>query len=577
MLSLINNNLGGKKLNQINEHLQIERKNLINLFKLVIKNLIESSSASSKTNENYWENTKSNLNDFFDVFENIIDHGFKGSKKGFYSSFNRHDYSSILNIAETKFDYLNFKTIKDIIEIKTSLGKFRAWIRILLMQKQLANYFNLLIQEKELLAELYETEAILLSEESNMIAGLLIGLSALDFSIDMKSELDVLDEPLQLLKYSNYLREKIPELENTEFEESVEKQNKKLYELLDQKNYIEEINKKLKSESDITSKRLIEVETSNEFFKNELMKFKLENLQLKSMIERIESEKLNIESEFKLKYDSLYQDQAIERETFEISKSGLDQMYIELQKKILEETKIKTSYENEIKVQQIMKNELEVALKLMDHNLVEKQTSINKLRDQLEQIKTLNLDLNTQLQSITTKFNDVKQRNETLKNENEMLKKQAKDKENYLNEKMDKFEKNSNDLLFFQKKKIELEVDLSIEKNWRQELQDELDKKSILIKSLSKDSQKLAELKKEYEKSKIELSNMKLNNLELEKTLEEMGSKLGVSQIKMEDFKEVTKQFSEYQWEQDDAVTICKLCNKEFNVARRKHHVRKAC
>ena len=117
-------------------------------------------------------------------------------------------------------------------------------------------------------------------------------------------------------------------------------------------------------------------------------------------------------------------------------------------------------------------------------------------------------------------------------------------------------------------------MNLSIEKNWRQELQDELDKKLILIKSLNEDSQELIELKKEYEKLKIELLNSKLSNLELEKTLEEMGCKLGVSQIKMEDFKEVTKQFSEYQWEQDDAVTICKLCNKEFNVARRKHHVK---
>ena len=236
MLSIINNNLGSNKPNQINENLQIERKNLINLFKLVIKNLLESSSLSSKTNENYWENNKSNLNDFFDVFENIINHGFKGSKKGFYSSFIRHDYSSILNIAETKFDYQNFKTIKDIIEIKTSLGKLRAWIRILLMQKQLANYFNLLIQEKELLAELYENEAILLSEESNMIAGLLIGLSALDISLDMKSQLDTLDAPLQLLNYSKYLREKIPDLENTELEVNDDEKNRKLYEILDQKN-----------------------------------------------------------------------------------------------------------------------------------------------------------------------------------------------------------------------------------------------------------------------------------------------------------------------------------------------------
>lgn len=72
-----------------------------------------------------------------------------------------------------------------------------------------------------------------------------------------------------------------------------------------------------------------------------------------------------------------------------------------------------------------------------------------------------------------------------------------------------------------------------------------------------------------------ELSYLKLSNIDLEKTLEEMGSKLGNSVVKMEDIKEVNKQFSEFQWEQDDQVTICKQCNAEFSVARRKHHCRR--
>ena len=43
----------------------------------------------------------------------------------------------------------------------------------------------------------------------------------------------------------------------------------------------------------------------------------------------------------------------------------------------------------------------------------------------------------------------------------------------------------------------------------------------------------------------------------------------------MEDFKEVTQQIQDFEWEKDDEVKICKLCNKEFNVARRKHHCRR--
>ena len=85
MLSLINNS-SSYKLSQLlspveQENLRIERKNLINIFKLVVKNLIESCSASLQCVGDI-DRTLVNLSDFFDVFENILNHGFKGSKKG---------------------------------------------------------------------------------------------------------------------------------------------------------------------------------------------------------------------------------------------------------------------------------------------------------------------------------------------------------------------------------------------------------------------------------------------------------------------------------------------------------------
>ncbi len=47
-----------------------------------------------------------------------------------------------------------------------------------------------------------------------------------------------------------------------------------------------------------------------------------------------------------------------------------------------------------------MKSELEEALKLLDKNLSEKIEFINKLRDQLEQVKAINLDLVEQVQVV---------------------------------------------------------------------------------------------------------------------------------------------------------------------------------
>lgn len=84
MLSLISST-SSYKLNQLNsieqESLKIGRKNLINIFKLVVKDLIESSAVIIHNADNIDESLL-NLCDFFNVFENILDHGFKGSKKG---------------------------------------------------------------------------------------------------------------------------------------------------------------------------------------------------------------------------------------------------------------------------------------------------------------------------------------------------------------------------------------------------------------------------------------------------------------------------------------------------------------
>lgn len=84
MMSLINGS-SGYKLNQLasteqENTLKIERQNLLNIFRLVIKDLIQTSSGSVQNAENFDKNEK-NLTDFFDVFENILNHGFKGSKK----------------------------------------------------------------------------------------------------------------------------------------------------------------------------------------------------------------------------------------------------------------------------------------------------------------------------------------------------------------------------------------------------------------------------------------------------------------------------------------------------------------
>ena len=55
------------------------------------------------------------------------------------------------------------------------------------MQKKLADYFRILIEQKDnLLAEYYETKALLRSEEAVLITGLLFSLNIVDCNLCLK-------------------------------------------------------------------------------------------------------------------------------------------------------------------------------------------------------------------------------------------------------------------------------------------------------------------------------------------------------------------------------------------------------
>ena len=69
----------------------------------------------------------------------------------------------------------------------TQLGRARAWLRLALMQKKLADYFRILIEQKDnLLAEYYESRALLRSEEGVLITGLLFSLNIVDCNLCLK-------------------------------------------------------------------------------------------------------------------------------------------------------------------------------------------------------------------------------------------------------------------------------------------------------------------------------------------------------------------------------------------------------
>jgi len=211
------------------------------------------------------------LKHFFIVFEHILYHGYNGKKTfPINTASNRKDLWPLIELISKKTTDNHMTeiltSIKEMTHLRTALGRVRAWLRLALMQKHLSDYFKILIDQRQELTELYDNEAILLSDESILIPGLLLGLNALDVNLCLK-EL-TLDTPIEPpIHYSLYLQERRILAKNSNANESlfddqdndsaisntgtidgnnVESSNEqRLSSVLDQKHYLEELNNNL--------------------------------------------------------------------------------------------------------------------------------------------------------------------------------------------------------------------------------------------------------------------------------------------------------------------------------------------
>ncbi|XP_072269518.1 RUN domain-containing protein 3B [Pyxicephalus adspersus] len=72
--------------------------------------------------------------------------------------------------------------------VSSSRAKGRAWIRVALMEKRLSEYITAALRDYKTTRRFYDDGAIVLGEEANMLAGMLLGLNAIDFSFCLKGE-----------------------------------------------------------------------------------------------------------------------------------------------------------------------------------------------------------------------------------------------------------------------------------------------------------------------------------------------------------------------------------------------------
>ncbi|XP_066088594.1 protein RUFY3 isoform X4 [Saccopteryx bilineata] len=347
-----------------------ERMNLMNMAKLSIKGLIESALNLGRTLDSDY----APLQQFFVVMEHCLKHGLK-AKKTFLGQ-NKSFWGPLELVEKLVPEAAEITaSVKDLPGLKTPVGRGRAWLRLALMQKKLSEYMKALINKKELLSEFYEPNALMMEEEGAIIAGLLVGLNVIDANFCMKGE--DLDSQVGVIDFSMYLKDG----NSSKGSEG----DGQITAILDQKNYVEELNRHLNATVNNLQAKVDALEKSNTKLTEELAVANNRIITLQEEMERVKEESSYIlESNRKgPKQDRTSEGQAL----------------CEARKHLKEETQLRLDVEKELEIQISMRQEMELAMKMLEKDVCEKQDALVCLRQQLDDLRALKHELAFKLQS----------------------------------------------------------------------------------------------------------------------------------------------------------------------------------
>uniref|UniRef100_A0A7N6BXA0 RUN domain-containing protein n=1 Tax=Anabas testudineus TaxID=64144 RepID=A0A7N6BXA0_ANATE len=455
----------------------IERANLLSMLKLSVKVLIQSSLSLGRTLDSEYPP----LQQFFVVLEHCLKHGLK-AKKSFIGP-NKSIWGPLELIEKLCPESISIATsARDMPGIKTGLGRARAWLHLALMQKKVADYMKAVLDRKDLLSEFYDSGAFMMEEEGAVMGGLLVGLNVIDANLCIKGE--DLDSQVGVIDFSLYLKDSA----NSE----TPKDDAKMTAILDQKHYIEELNRHLSCTVTDLQVKMDSLEKTNSKLVEELTAATDRINSLREEQEQLRTEKDSILQSSQKKEEAALQDSQVELETYKQTRQGLDEMYNVVWKQYKEEKRIRQELEHELELQVSLKQEMEVAMKLLEKDTHEKQDTLVALRLQLDQVKTLNVQMFHKAQSLG----------------------------------------------FFCVHRLGLENELRTEREQRQNLQKALQREQDNSIELRTQLQQLQGLHADLKQEKQQLQQ---TCEQQEQALQEMGLHLSQSKLKMEDFKEVNK------------------------------------
>uniref|UniRef100_A0A3B4ACN5 Uncharacterized protein n=1 Tax=Periophthalmus magnuspinnatus TaxID=409849 RepID=A0A3B4ACN5_9GOBI len=515
------------------DHMSIERSNLLSMMKLSIKVLIQSSLSLGRTLDSEYPP----LQQFFVVLEHCLKHGLK--KKSFIGQ-NKSIWGPLELVEKLCPGSVDITTSARDMPGITGLGRARAWLHLALMQKKIADYMKALLDRKDLL-EFYDPGALMIEEEGLVMGGLLVGINVIDANLCIKGE--DLDSQVGVIDFSLYLKDPA---------NSETSQESKMTAILDQKHYVEELNRNLSGTVTDLQAKMDSLEKTNSKLVEELTAATDRINSLREEQEQLKKENESILQSSQKKEEAALQDSQVELETYKQTRQGLDEMYNVVWTQYKEEKRIRQELERELELQVGLKQEMEVAMKLLEKDTHEKQDTLAALRLQLDQVKTLNLQMFQKAQA----------------SKQEAEKKQAEATQ--LEQRMHEMEKTLKEL-----EKLGLENELRNEREQRQTLQKTLQREQDNSTELRTQLQQLQGLHtlQEMQGLKQEKQQLQQKCEQQEQALQEMGLHLS-SKLKMEDFREVNKALKGHAWLKDDEATQCKQCLKEFSISRRKHHCR---
>lgn len=433
----------------------IERLNLMNMAKLSIKGLIESALNLGRTLDSDY----APLQQFFVVMEHCLKHGLK-TKKTFLGQ--NKSFWGALELVEKLTPEAGEITasVKDLPGLKTPLGRGRAWLRLALMQKKLSDYMKTIINRKDLLSEFYEPNALMMEEEGAVIAGLLVGLNVIDANLCMKGE--DLDSQVGVIDFSMYLKDGGHSSKSAEGDGQITA-------ILDQKNYVEELNRHLSASVNNLQAKVDALEKSNTKLTEELAVANNRIITLQEDVERVKEESsFQLESRKALRSDSAPDGQALG----------------ETRKQLKEETLLRLDVEKELEVQIGMKQEMELSMKMLEKDICEKQDALVELRQQLEDLRAINQQLSHKSQSTDA---SSKQKSEAIA--------RLEEKINQMTGTVKQMETRC--------KQAERERDLALEANrlFKQDFGDKIESLQVEVEQLRRHRSNLElELKKERER-----------------------------------------------------------------------------